>query len=152
MVSKEVIYQYLEAVKDPEIPVISIKDLGVLHDVGVQGDRVVIEIIPTYSGCPAMSVIQEDIHAELAKYGLFNVEIQLLNEPVWTTDMISEKGKSAMMAYGIAPPVKNEKAIVCPQCGSSETTCISQFGSTACKALYKCEACLEPFDYFKCHA
>lgn len=149
----EDVYTILATVKDPEIPVISIKDLGILQQVKLQGNTVQVGIIPTYSGCPAMYAIKSDIQAELQKHGIDEVEIQLLDQPVWTTDMITEKGKAAMQAYGIAPPLSaGEKSIKCPQCGSENTTVISEFGSTACKALYRCESCLEPFDYFKCHA
>ena len=144
---------WLQAVKDPEIPVISIQDLGVLQDVMVHNGDIIVHIIPTYSGCPAMYAIQDDIRKTLAKHGQHKVRIELLNSPAWTTDMITPKGRAAMQLYGIAPPVSSaELPIICPQCGSAQTTCISQFGSTACKALYRCETCLEPFDYFKCHA
>ena len=144
---------WLQAVKDPEIPVISIQDLGVLQGVVVENEVITVHIIPTYSGCPAMYAIQDDIRQTLAKHGQHKVHIELLNTPAWNTDMISKKGRAAMQLYGIAPPVSSDQqAIACPQCGSKQTTCISQFGSTACKALYRCESCLEPFDYFKCHA
>jgi ring-1,2-phenylacetyl-CoA epoxidase subunit PaaD len=144
---------WLQAVKDPEIPVISIEELGVLQDVIVTDDEVLVHIIPTYSGCPAMYVIQEEIRQTLTQHGVQQIRIELLNSPAWNTDMISAKGRAAMKLYGIAPPVSaDQKSIACPQCGSEHTTCISQFGSTACKALYRCESCLEPFDYFKCHA
>ncbi len=147
------IYAILAAVKDPEIPVISIQDLGILQHVKLEADKVLVEIIPTYSGCPAMHAIQTDIKAALLQHGITAVEVKLVNSPIWTTDMISEEGKAAMLAYGIAPPLgPNERLIKCPQCKSQDTTLISEFGSTACKALYRCESCLEPFDYFKCHA
>ncbi|MCB1583307.1 MAG: phenylacetate-CoA oxygenase subunit PaaJ [Xanthomonadales bacterium] len=147
------IFEILESVKDPEIPVISIRELGILQQVKIAGATVKVGIIPTYSGCPAMFVITEDIINTLYNNGFNDVKVELLNEPVWNTEMISDSGKKAMKAYGIAPPLSfNEKIISCPQCGSTDTTCISQFGSTACKALYRCENCLEPFDYFKCHA
>ncbi len=147
------IYQWLDTVKDPEIPVVSIQDLGILQQVRIKGSGVEVDIIPTYSGCPAMYAIQSDIKKALAAHGIDAVTINLVNDPVWNTDMISNKGKSAMKTYGIAPPLgADETLIKCPQCGSEDTTCISQFGSTACKALYRCQSCLEPFDYFKCHA
>lgn len=147
------IYAILAAVKDPEIPVISIQELGILQQVRVQNGVVQVGIIPTYSGCPAMYAIKTDIQATLNQHGINEVEIKLLNEPVWTTDMISDAGRAAMQAYGIAAPLSaDEKIIKCPQCGSENTTVISEFGSTACKALYRCDSCLEPFDYFKCHA
>ena len=151
--TKAEIFQILESVKDPEIPVISIRQLGILQSVKIEGHMIKIGIIPTYSGCPAMFAITEDIKKTLELQGLVEVEVSLLNEPVWTTDMISDSGKAAMKSYGIAPPMSpGEKQICCPQCDSSSTECISQFGSTACKALYRCQNCLEPFDYFKCHA
>ncbi|MFC3195585.1 1,2-phenylacetyl-CoA epoxidase subunit PaaD [Marinicella sediminis] len=144
---------WLQAVKDPEIPVISIQDLGVLQAVEITNEQIVVKIIPTYSGCPAMYVIQDEIRQTLAEHGQHEVDIQLLNTPAWNTDMITARGRAAMKLYGIAPPISaSDQVIQCPQCGSEKTTCISQFGSTACKALYRCESCLEPFDYFKCHA
>jgi len=143
---------WLEAVKDPEIPVISIADLGVLYDIKVDDNQVLVSILPTYSGCPAMDTMQEDIIQELKKHGLEKVQVAVINSPAWTTDRISEHGRQQLLAYGIAPPQdKKGQPIACPQCGSVNTQCISQFGSTACKALYRCEDCLEPFDYFKCH-
>jgi len=149
----QLIFHYLDEVKDPEIPVISIRDLGILQQVLIESGVVVIGIIPTYSGCPAMHTIKADILTVLSKYGITSIEIKLMDDPVWNTDMISEAGRNAMNLYGIAPPLAaDEKHIKCPQCGSPETTLISQFGSTACKALYRCQSCLEPFDYFKCHA
>ncbi|WP_223788652.1 1,2-phenylacetyl-CoA epoxidase subunit PaaD [Marinicella meishanensis] len=151
--SKAQIFQWLEAVKDPEIPVISIRDLGILQGIRVADGSVSVDIIPTYSGCPAMYAIQADIKQVLQAHGIEQVSIQLCHEPVWNTDMITEQGRESMRAFGIAPPLQaDQRTVACPQCGSTETTCISQFGSTACKALYRCEACLEPFDYFKCHA
>ncbi len=147
------IFEILESVKDPEIPVISIRELGILQTITIDDNTIKVGIIPTYSGCPAMFAITEDIKNTLKKHGFEHVEVDLLNEPVWNTDMITDSGKAAMNAYGIAPPLSlDEKQVSCPQCGSTDTTCISQFGSTACKALYRCESCLEPFDYFKCHA
>lgn len=146
------IRKWLEAVTDPEIPVISIADLGVLYDVQVSGNQVVVSILPTYTGCPAMSTIQQDIVKELNKQGLESVRVEVLNTPAWTTDRITDQGRQQLKNYGIAPPqAKRGQPIACPQCASTNTTCISQFGSTACKALYRCEDCLEPFDYFKCH-
>ncbi|MCX7554093.1 phenylacetate-CoA oxygenase subunit PaaJ [Marinicella sp. S1101] len=147
------IEKILAAVKDPEIPVISIRDLGILQGVEITGDAVVVKIIPTYSGCPAMYAIQSDIKNALAAHHITAVKVMLVDDPIWTTDMISKKGRAAMQAYGIAPPLDvGQKTIKCPQCQSENTQCISEFGSTACKALYRCEDCLEPFDYFKCHA
>ena len=156
-ITAEAVYSILAAVKDPEIPVISIQDLGILQRVELHGKTVCVGIIPTYSGCPAMHAIKTDIKAALlpwvTQHVIENVEVELLDKPVWTTNMISAKGRAAMQAYGIAPPLSaEEKQIKCPQCGSIDTRCISEFGSTACKALYRCNSCLEPFDYFKCHA
>ncbi len=150
------VYDVLAKVKDPEIPVISIQDLGILQEVELRDGTVHVGIIPTYSGCPAMHTIKTDIKVALmekfATHGLVGIDVKLLDKPVWSTDMISEQGRIAMQAYGIAPPLAAEqKSIKCPQCNSENTTCISEFGSTACKALYRCESCLEPFDYFKCH-
>lgn len=148
-----IIEDILSSVKDPEIPVISIRDLGILQSVEIINDEVKVKIIPTYSGCPAMFAIKQDIKSVLLKNGYQNVNIELANDPIWSTDMISKKGKAAMLAYGIVPPLTaDEKTINCPQCGSEQTECISEFGSTACKALYRCTQCLEPFDHFKCHA
>ncbi|WP_099019723.1 1,2-phenylacetyl-CoA epoxidase subunit PaaD [Marinicella litoralis] len=157
VLTADAIYQLLAEVKDPEIPVISIQDLGVLQQVKIHENSVHVGIIPTYSGCPAMHAIKTDIKAALLAhadyYGIDRVVVELLDKPVWTTDMITDKGKAAMLAYGIAPPLNaGEQSINCPQCGSDNTQCISEFGSTACKALYRCNRCLEPFDYFKCHA
>ncbi|GAA4812463.1 phenylacetic acid degradation protein [Marinicella pacifica] len=151
-ITENLVRQWLDAVKDPEIPVISIRDLGILYDVKVGGDEVVVFILPTYSGCPAMDTLRQDIVDVLKQHGLEQVRVQLKNSPPWTTDRISERGRQQLHDYGIAPPQdKKGQPIACPQCGSSHTICISQFGSTACKALYRCEDCLEPFDYFKCH-
>lgn len=143
----------LATVKDPEIPVISIRDLGILQRIQIVNDVVQVEIIPTYSGCPAMYAIQTDIKSALARHDIHQVEVKLVDDPIWNTNMITDKGRAAMQAYGIMPPAKNDsKVISCPLCGSVNTRCISEFGSTACKSLYRCEDCLEPFDYFKCHA
>jgi len=151
--SEAEIFQWLEAVKDPEIPVISIRDLGILQGVKVTDDGVVVSIIPTYSGCPAMYAIQSDIKQALLSHGVDQFQGKLVNDPVWNTDMITAKGRAAMQAFGIAPPMRfDERAVTCPLCGSTNTALVSQFGSTACKALYRCQDCLEPFDYFKCHA
>ena len=146
------------AVPDPEIPVINIEELGVLRDVRMKNDCVEVSIIPTYSGCPAMDVIGFDIKMALAKAGFCNAHVRQVLSPAWTTDWMSETGKAKLKAYGIAPPAGHasrralfgEESIVCPHCGSSNTERVSEFGSTACKALWRCKACREPFDYFKC--
>ncbi|PQB05034.1 1,2-phenylacetyl-CoA epoxidase subunit PaaD [Aureitalea marina] len=149
----------LEQVSDPEIPVLTVLDLGVIREAVKEGDEVHIKLTPTYSGCPAMDVIADDLKAALAKHQLKAV-VKLVLSPAWSTDWLSEAGKQKMEAYGIAPPLEasadkaallGEAAIVpCTNCGSKSTRMISQFGSTACKALFQCDDCQEPFDYFKC--
>lgn len=155
------IWKYLEEVPDPEIPVISVIDLGVVRDIAVdENGGVEVTITPTYSGCPAMSEISIGIRLKLMEYGYRNIRIIEQLSPAWTTAWMSEQGKAKMKAYGIAPPreqvlsgelFEEETGIECPQCGSTDTQLVSQFGSTACKAMYQCRSCLEPFDYFKCH-
>jgi ring-1,2-phenylacetyl-CoA epoxidase subunit PaaD len=145
-------------VVDPEIPVLTIEDLGVLREVKVQNGKTEVFITPTYSGCPAMQVIALNIEAALEDAGFGLAKITTVLSPAWTTDSISEHGRAKLKAYGIAPP--NGKAgrralfgndeVACPRCGSSATARISEFGSTPCKALWRCTACAEPFDYFKC--
>jgi ring-1,2-phenylacetyl-CoA epoxidase subunit PaaD len=159
-ISKEDIWELLKTIPDPEIPVITIVDLGILRDVEIKDDKVVVSITPTYSGCPAMNVISNEIVSTLKENGI-DVEVKMVFSPVWTTDWLSENAKEKLRAYGIAPPEKTSsdknsllaepKVILCPRCSSSNTELISQFGSTACKALYRCIDCKEPFDYFKCH-
>ncbi|MBX2950278.1 MAG: phenylacetate-CoA oxygenase subunit PaaJ [Crocinitomicaceae bacterium] len=159
MVSELQIWQWLEEVSDPEIPVLTVVDLGVVRSVKTNGDQVKIVITPTYSGCPAMQVIEEDIKQVLKFKGIDQVEVELVLSPAWTTDWISEKGRTKLKEYGIAPPADEvDKSVLfadppvieCPLCHSTDTRMISQFGSTACKAHYQCISCLEPFDYFKC--
>ncbi len=154
------IWQYLEEVPDPEVPVLSVVDLGVVRDVQVRGDEVEVTITPTYSGCPAMGVIATDIRLKLIAEGFKKVAIRNQLSPAWTTDWLSENGKRKLEEYGIAPPVQpldnvnvlfgKDPTIRCPLCKSENTKLVSQFGSTACKAHYQCNECLEPFDYFKC--
>ena len=142
------IWSVLETVPDPEIPVLSVVDLGIVREVGP--DRVTIT--PTYTGCPATQVIERDIRAALDGAGYAHVAVETVLAPPWTTDWISDAGKAKLLAYGIAPPVaKGERAVHCPQCGSGDTEEISRFGSTPCKAMWRCRACAEPFDLFKCH-
>ncbi len=157
--SREEVLRILDRVTDPEIPVISVRELGVLRQVDVQGEKVIVTITPTYTGCPAMDVMRQDIEKELRDAGIDNVEVIQVLSPAWTTDWISDEGKRKLKAYGIAPPektadiraLKGEAPVVpCPQCGSKDTVMVSAFGSTACKALWKCNDCLEPFDQFKC--
>jgi len=160
MVNKDFVYALLEKVPDPEVPVLSIVDLGIIRDIRTKDTILEIDITPTYTGCPAMKVIEQDIKEALLKEGFEEVEIKLVYAPAWTTDWMSEKGKNKLRAYGIAPPEKSSpdkssilgeaKKIACPQCHSQQTEMISQFGSTACKALFRCLECREPFDYFKC--
>lgn len=159
MVSELQIWQWLEEVSDPEIPVLTVVDLGVVRSVKTNGDQVKIVITPTYSGCPAMQVIEGDIKQVLKFKGIDQVEVELVLSPAWTTDWISEKGRIKLKEYGIAPPADEvDKSVLfadppvieCPLCHSTDTRMISQFGSTACKAHYQCNSCLEPFDYFKC--
>ena len=149
------------AVVDPEIPVLSVADLGVLRDVRVDEDgRATAVITPTYSGCPAMLAIELSIVAALDEAGFEDARVETVLSPAWTTDWLTEEGRAALKAYGIAPPAGASKsklalfgaapAVSCPQCGASETEKISEFGSTACKSLWRCRACFEPFDYFKC--
>ena len=153
-IDKKEIWQILENVTDPEIPVLTIADLGILQDIEVDGEKVIVHIIPTYTGCPAMDMITVNIRAALQEHQITEVEVKLTLSPVWSTDMISEAGKQKMREYGIAPPVNTKDGkpeVSCPQCDSQHTELISHFGSTACKALYRCLDCKEPFDYFKCH-
>ncbi len=155
--NEEEIIQILSEVKDPEIPVLSITDLGILRKVEISGEKISIEITPTYSGCPAMDAIREDIRSELARHGLEHVEIKQVLSPAWTTEWMTESGKEKLLAYGIATPSKHrckigeDHADSCPLCHSENIEMVSRFGSTACKALYRCRDCGEPFDYFKCH-
>jgi ring-1,2-phenylacetyl-CoA epoxidase subunit PaaD len=158
--TEDQIWQYLEDVSDPEVPVLSVVDLGVVRAVRVEGDSVQVTLTPTYSGCPAMDTISADVKQRLLQEGFKNVAIDMQLSPAWTTDWMSEEGKSKLEAYGIAPPVEptsdinalfgKDTTVRCPLCKSENTKLVSQFGSTACKALYQCNECLEPFDYFKC--
>jgi len=152
VVTKDTIFDILRSVKDPEIPVISIHDLGILRDIKIHDDQAEVIITPTYSGCPAMLEIEKEIHNTLKAEGIENFKITTVLSPAWTTDWMTEEGKKKLEAYGIAPPNPTApENVACPQCKSQNTALVSEFGSTACKALYKCKDCLEPFDYFKCH-
>jgi ring-1,2-phenylacetyl-CoA epoxidase subunit PaaD len=148
------------SVTDPEIPVLTIADLGVLREVVVRGDGGVdVAVTPTYSGCPAMSTIALDVAVALECAGFHGATIRTVLSPAWTTDWMSDAGRAKLKAYGIAPPMRagSRRALFgiervdCPQCGSGDTELLSEFGSTSCKALWRCKACREPFDYFKCH-
>jgi ring-1,2-phenylacetyl-CoA epoxidase subunit PaaD len=146
-------------VVDPEIPVLTIADLGVLREVTLRDGRVEVAITPTYSGCPAMNMIALEIELALEREGFRKPKIRTVLSPAWTTDWMSEDGRRKLKAYGIAPPVGTSsrralfgvQAVACPQCGSDDTELLSEFGSTSCKALWRCKSCREPFDYFKCH-
>ncbi|CAJ48992.1 phenylacetic acid degradation protein, partial [Bordetella avium 197N] len=157
------VMRWLESVPDPEIPVLSVVDLGIVREVGWEEGTCVVTITPTYSGCPAMREITEDIVQVLAGHGLEQVRVQTRLSPAWTTDWMTERGRAALKGYGIAAPAERAvdisgisrkqamPAIPCPRCASSNTRLISNFGSTSCKALYRCADCREPFDYFKTH-
>lgn len=139
------------AVADPEIPVLTIEDLGILRGVEVAGDRVVVMITPTYSGCPALEAIRADIACALRERGAKQVEVRTTLSPAWTTEWMSEAGRRKLAEYGIAPPGLLQLGVCCPRCGSLETRERSRFGATACQAQYVCESCLEPFDHLKPH-
>ncbi|MFA8442081.1 1,2-phenylacetyl-CoA epoxidase subunit PaaD [Yoonia sp.] len=144
------IWDWLDAVPDPEIPVISVVDLGIVRGVAWDGDTLEVAVTPTYSGCPATSVISMDIETALHDRGIKDVRIKTQISPPWTTDWLSDKGRAKLVDYGIAPPRPAGGPECCPRCKSTNVTRISQFGSTPCKAQWRCEECLEPFDYFKC--
>jgi ring-1,2-phenylacetyl-CoA epoxidase subunit PaaD len=144
------VWDWLDTIADPEIPVITLVDLGIVRDVEWQQDQLVITITPTYSGCPATRVINEDITASLSEKGLKNLRLERRLSPAWTTDWMSKKGRAALEKYGIAPPQTKGTPARCPHCGGDDLERTSQFGSTPCKALWRCKSCLEPFDYFKC--
>ena len=149
----------LREVTDPEIPVLSIMDMGIVRDIELNGKDLFIKITPTYSGCPAMDTIATDIKLKMDAAG-YNTSIKLILSPAWTTDWITENGRKELEKYGIAAPldetsdkhalIDGKRIVKCTNCGSTNTKMVSQFGSTACKALFQCEDCLEPFDYFKC--
>ncbi|NKI18646.1 phenylacetate-CoA oxygenase subunit PaaJ [Spongiibacter sp. KMU-166] len=143
------IWDLLDRVKDPEVPVISIWELGVLQDITVQEDVVTVSITPTYSGCPAINAMAEDIVDCLAAAGYDHVNVQTRLQPAWTTSWMSAEAKRKLVDYGIAPMQKDDEGIQCPHCRSVDVKLVSYFGSTACKALYQCKSCDEPFDYFK---
>ena len=166
-IAPEQVWGWLQEVSDPEIPVISVVDLGIVRMVTVGGAgpaSCTVTITPTYSGCPAMEVIAQDIESALNRHGMLQVTIETRLSPAWTTDWMSDTGRQNLKGYGIAPPAQQvidissilrrgaaAPTVACPNCGSAHTRLVSQFGSTACKALYRCDDCLEPFDYFKCH-
>lgn len=158
---EEKVYEYLGEITDPEIPVLTILDLGIVRDVILHSETdVEVHITPTYSGCPAMDLISMQIRMSLMSRGFNNVRLKTILSPAWTTDWLSDEGKEKMKRYGIAPPQRLSKTglslfeldqVPCPRCESDHTELISEFGSTSCKAMYRCLACKEPFEYFKCH-
>ncbi|MBL7919937.1 MAG: phenylacetate-CoA oxygenase subunit PaaJ [Bacteroidia bacterium] len=159
IISINEIKKIIGAIPDPEIPVISINELGILREVEFDNDECLITITPTYTACPAMQFIEEEIKDRLGEIGINNVKVKLTYSPAWTTDWINENTKQKLKNYGIAAPLHSscnkvfQKNVMmnCPHCNSTTTELISRFGSTACKALYKCNTCKEPFEYFKCH-
>ncbi len=157
-ISRQQVLEWLGKIPDPEIPVLTITDLGIVRGVSI-GDEVVVELTPTYSGCPATEVIEQSVIDSLHEHGVEDVTIRRVLSPPWTTDWISDEGRDKLREYGIAPPVGSsskrellhrQRGIACPRCASLDTVVVSEFGSTACKASYKCNDCLEPFEYFKC--
>jgi ring-1,2-phenylacetyl-CoA epoxidase subunit PaaD len=157
-VSREQVMSWLSTVPDPEIPVLTITDLGIVRDVSVD-EQVIVDVSPTYSGCPATEVIEQSVIDTLQAHGVDEVVINRVLSPAWTTDWISAAGRDKLKEYGIAPPeqgaskrelLRGSRSIACPRCDSVNTQVVSEFGSTACKASYKCSDCLEPFEYFKC--
>lgn len=153
------LWSILDAIPDPEIPVISIVDLGIVRDARLTDAGVEIDVAPTYSGCPATEVIEGDIEKALRKAGYPQVAVRRVLSPAWTTDFISDAGRAKLLDYGIAPPsgasgkrslFAGDRPLACPRCSSTETTRVSEFGSTPCKSSWRCDACLEPFEYFKC--
>ncbi len=144
------VWGWLDEVPDPEIPVISVVDLGIVRDVAWEGETLVVTVTPTYSGCPATSVISLDIETALRAKGIETLELRRQLSPAWTTDWLSEKGRAKLEAYGIAPPQPAGGPDRCPHCGAKDLEKVRQFGSTPCKAHWRCLGCLEPFDYFKC--
>ena len=153
------IWAWLADVPDPEIPVLSVLDLGIVRSVAVKEDGVEVSVSPTYSSCPATEVIEQSIVSKLQENGVECVSLKRVLSPPWTTDWISEAGKNKLKDYGIAPPnqgtsklelLTGSRTVVCPRCNADRTSLVSEFGSTPCKASYKCDECLEPFEYFKC--
>ncbi|NOT51781.1 MAG: phenylacetate-CoA oxygenase subunit PaaJ [Chitinophagaceae bacterium] len=156
------LWSILETVTDPEVPVLTVTDLGIIREVKISDDEIEVIITPTYSGCPAMDMIAANIKMALLENGYQKIKVTSVLSPAWTTDWMSLEGKRKLKEYGIAPPDPKQQvckqelfaadeAIQCPHCNSWHTHRISEFGSTACKALYQCDDCKEPFDYFKCH-
>lgn len=164
VLTPERIRELLREVKDPEVPVLDIVEMGLVRDVVVEGDRIQVEITPTYSGCPAMEVIESEVRATLAAHGITGATVRRVFAPAWTTDWMTDEAREKLRAYGIAPPAPGPaepvaplgfgptvRAVPCPFCGSPDTALESTFGSTACKSLHRCEACHQPFEHFKPH-
>jgi len=154
----EQVMDLLSVIPDPEIPVISIRELGMLQGVKLENGKYVVTITPTYTACPAMKMVEDEIKNICGRVGIDQVEVKSVYSPAWTTEWISAEARDKLKHYGIAPPQRKACAtgfaahyIACPKCGSHNSELISRFGSTACKSLYKCRSCLEPFEYFKCH-
>lgn len=154
-IEEQKIWEILQTVCDPEVPVLTILDLGIVRNVFIKKEEVEIVITPTYSGCPAMDMISINIRLALLEQGFSQVKITSVLAPAWSSDWMTASGKEKLKLYGIAAPDKKFEipvdGVECPQCNSTHTKLISEFGSTACKALYQCQDCKEPFDYFKCH-
>ncbi len=154
-IDKKTLFAFLDQIKDPEVPVLSIIDLGIVRDIKWNDDELEVFITSTYTGCPAMDMIAADIRSELTTLGFKKIKIIQSLSPAWTTDWMSDAGKRKLQEYGIAPPDKRFSipmdGVECPLCHSQNTKLVSEFGSTACKALFQCNDCKEPFDYFKCH-
>lgn len=148
--SVDQIWEWLDAVPDPEIPVISLVDLGVIRGVAWEDEQLVVTVTPTYSGCPATGIINLDIETALRGHGIESLTLRRQLSPAWTTNWMSEKGRARLEEFGIAPPQTAGGPARCPHCGGSDLEKLSQFGSTPCKAQWRCRDCLEPFDYFKC--
>jgi ring-1,2-phenylacetyl-CoA epoxidase subunit PaaD len=161
MTLKDKILKILDTITDPELPVLTVLDLGIVRDVFIENQDIEVKITPTYSGCPAMNVIEMNIRIALEIEGYKKVKITTILSPAWTTDWMSKSGKQKLKAYGIAPPQNKARlnkmlfetppSVNCPKCDAENTELLAEFGSTSCKSLYRCKACLEPFDYFKCH-
>jgi ring-1,2-phenylacetyl-CoA epoxidase subunit PaaD len=159
--TEQKVWDILRNVNDPEVPVLSITDLGIVRDVKINDDKISVIITPTYSGCPAMDVIAMDIRLKMIENGYRNVSVDMQLSPAWTTEWMSEEGKQKLKNFGIAPPNSKQHScatdlfademVNCPRCDSVHTELVSRFGSTACKSLYRCLDCKEPFDHFKCH-
>ena len=161
-ITTDSVWELLREIEDPEIPVINIVELGVIRDVTLQDEKVTVTITPTYSGCPAMQMIEANINAQLEQNGVQNFEVKTVISPAWTTDWLTDEAKQKLKNYGIAPPEKTtsdktalfkdgQRKVACPFCDSENTELKSQFGATACKSLYFCNECVQPFEHFKCH-